>query len=104
MSKPTRRIFSAEFKASVALEAIKEQKTISEFSHQFEVHPVTISKWKTEFLQNMGVVFEGEGRPGKGKDFKDLDKLYVQIGQLKVESDFLKKSARKLGIPNSEWK
>jgi transposase-like protein len=104
MKKQTRRKFSAEFKARVALEAIKEQKTLSELSHQFEVHPVTISKWKTEFLENMSAAFDRESRPSKEKDSKDMDKLYAQIGQLKVENDFLKKSARKLGIPESEWK
>jgi len=52
----------------------------------------------------MSAAFDRETRPGKEKDTKDLDKLYVQIGQLKVENDFLKKSARKLGIPDSEWK
>jgi len=104
MTKQTRRKFSAEFKARVALEAIKEQKTLSELSHQFEVHAVTISKWKSEFLENMAAAFDRETRPGKEKESKNLDKLYVQIGQLKVENDFLKKSARKLGIPDSEWK
>ena len=77
---------------------------ISELSQQFEVHPVTISKWKTEFLQNKAAAFDREGRPGKEKESKDLEKLNAQIGQLKVENDFLKKSARKLGIPDSEWK
>jgi len=104
MKKQTRRKFSAEFKARVALEAIKEQKTLSELSHQFEVHPVTISKWKAEFLENMSAAFDRGSRPGKDEDSKDMDKLYAQIGQLKVENDFLKKSARKLGIPESEWK
>lgn len=104
MKKQTRRKFSAEFKARVALEAIKEQKTLSELSHQYEVHPVTISKWKVEFLENMSAAFDRESRPSKEKDSKDMDKLYAQIGQLKVENDFLKKSARKLGIPESEWK
>ena len=74
MSKQSRRKFSAEFKARVALEAIKKQKTISELSHQFEVHPVTISKWKAEFLQNMSAAFEREGRPGKEKESRNLDK------------------------------
>jgi len=104
MKKQTRRKFSAEFKARVALEAIKEQKTLSELSHQFEVHPVTISKWKVEFLENMSAAFDRESRPSKEKDSKDMDKLYAQIGQLKVENDFVKKSATKLEIPESEWK
>jgi hypothetical protein len=52
----------------------------------------------------MSAAFDRESRPSKEKDSKDMDKLYAQIGQLKVENDFLKKSARKLGIPESEWK
>lgn len=104
MTKKSRRKFSADFKAKVALEAIKNQKTLAELSHQYEVNAVTISKWKTEFLKNMAVIFEN-GREGTAiTDSVDIDKLYAQIGQLKVENDFLKKSARKLGIPESEWK
>jgi transposase len=104
MKKKSRRKFSADFKAKVALEAIKNQKTLAELSHQYEVNAVTISKWKTEFLENMAVIFES-GREGKGgNESVDMERLYAQIGQLKVENDFLKKSARKLGIPESEWK
>ncbi len=104
MTKKSRRKFSADFKANVALEAIKNQKTLAELSQQFEVNAVTISKWKAEFLKNMAVIFE-KGREGNAlDDSADLDRLYAQIGQLKVENDFLKKSARKLGIPESEWK
>jgi transposase-like protein len=104
MTKQTRRKFSAEFKAKVALEAIKNQKTLAQLSQQYEVNPVTISKWKTEFLENMSVIFKGERNDSVEADSSDKDKLYAQIGQLKVELDFLKKSARKLGIPESEWK
>lgn len=104
MTKQTRRKFSAEFKAKVALEAIKNQKTLAQLSQQYEVNPVTISKWKAEFLENMSVIFKGERDDASEVDSADKDKLYAQIGQLKVELDFLKKSARKLGIPESEWK
>lgn len=104
MTKQTRRKFSADFKARVALEAIKEQKTLAELSQQFEVHPVTISKWKAEFLENMSEVFSS-GHEKKGDhESPEIEKLYAQIGQLKVENDFLKKSARKLGISDSAWK
>jgi len=103
MTKQTRRKFSAEFKAKVALEAIKNQKTLAQLSQQFEVNPITISKWKAEFLENMAVIFDREA--GKNSDSSEaMDPLYAQIGQLKVELDFLKKSARKLGIPEKEWK
>jgi len=104
MTKQTRRKFSAEFKAKVALEAIKNQKTLAQLSQHYEVNPVTISKWKAEFLENMSLIFKSERGDSLDSDSPDKDKLYAQIGQLKVELDFLKKSARKLGIPESEWK
>lgn len=104
MTKQTRRKFSAEFKAKVALEAIKNQKTLAQLSQQFEVNPITISKWKSEFLENMSSIFGSGESSMKQESTVDLDKLYAQIGQLKVENDFLKKSAKKLGIPESEWK
>jgi transposase-like protein len=104
MTKQTRRKFTADFKAKVALEAIKNHKTLAELSQHFEVNSVTISKWKSEFLQNMSAAFGGEKSTTVDPDSPELDKLYAQIGQLKVENDFLKKSARKLGIPESEWK
>ena|ERR1700749_4280125 len=96
MTKQTRRKFSADFKAKVALEAIKNQKTLAELSQQFEVNSVTISKWKAEFLANMAAVFGERSSPTESES-PELEKLYAQIGQLKVENDFLKKSARKLG-------
>ena len=102
MTKRTRRKFSPEFKAKVALEAVKNQKTLAELSLHFEVNPVTISKWKTEFLENMSSVFGGEKGKIQDEDSPEMEKLYAQIGQLKVENDFLKKSARRLGIPESE--
>lgn len=104
MTRKSRRTFSGAFKAKVALEAVKNQKTLAELSQQFEVNAVTISKWKTEFLENMAQVFERGKGSSIGDTEADLEKLYAQIGQLKVENDFLKKSARKLGIPEKEWK
>ncbi|MFM9051152.1 MAG: transposase [Bacteroidota bacterium] len=103
MNKGTRRKFSADFKAKVALEAIKNHKTLAQLSEQFEVNPITISKWKAEFLENAATVFSGQPVI-KSEDSPEVERLYAQIGQLKVELDFLKKSARKLGIPQSEWR
>lgn len=97
MSKQTRRKFDPEFKARVALEAIKNQYTLAELSKKFDVSGVMISKWKSEFLENMGSVFE-KGSSGKKDVGPDVDQLYSQIGQLTVENDFLKKSLVKLGI------
>jgi transposase len=104
MTKQSRRKFSSDFKARVALEAIKNQKTLAELSQQFEVHSVTISKWKTEFLENMSVIFESGHDKKDNQDSPEREQLYAQIGQLKVENDFLKKSARKLGISGNVWK
>jgi transposase-like protein len=104
MTKQTRRKFTPEFKAKVALEAIKNQKTLAELSQHFEVNPITISKWKAEALANMSAVFGGKGSVSNEDDSPEREKLYAQIGQLKVELDFLKKTARKLGIPENEWK
>ena len=97
MSKQTRRKFSPEFKAKVALEAIKNQHTLAELAEKFDVSPVMISKWKGEFLENMSSVFEKD-HPKKKEEGPALDHLYAQIGELKVENDFLKKSCKKLGI------
>lgn len=98
MTKKTRRKFTAEFKAKVALEAIKNQKTLAELSQHFEVNSVMISKWKSDFLSNMAVVFQKESGSTDTTDSVNIEKLYAQIGQLKVENDFLKKSCNKLGI------
>jgi transposase len=103
MTKQSRRKFSAEFKAMVALEAIKNQKTLAELSHQYEINSVTISKWKAEFLERMSIIFENGREKKSGQESPDLEQFYAQIGQLKAENDFLKRSARKLGISSKEW-
>jgi transposase-like protein len=104
MTKQTRRKFSAEFKAKVALEAIKNQKTLAQLSQQFDVNVITISKWKAEALEHLPEAFKGGRSRMEEESSADVEKLYAQIGQLKVENDFLKKSARKLGISDSDWK
>ena len=97
MTKQSRRKFSASFKAKVAMEAIKNEKTLAELSKKFEVNAVVISRWKAELLENISSVFEKKSNIEKEEEV-DIEKLYAQIGQLKVENDFLKKSCKKLGI------
>lgn len=97
MTKQLRRKFSAGFKAKVALEAIKNQKTLAELSQQYEVNSVTISKWKAEFLENMAAVFEHGHEKQSTHGTPELEDLYAQIGQLKVENEFLKKVPGDLG-------
>jgi transposase-like protein len=97
MSRQKRRQFTAEFKAKVALEAVKKEFTLAELSAKYELSPVVISKWKSEFLENMASIFERGKASKDNEESVDVDKLYSQIGQLKVENDFLKKSYKKLG-------
>jgi len=96
MKKQSRRKFSAEFKTKVALEAVKNQQTLAELSAKFEVSPGVISRWKGELLENLASTFEK--KEGSEKDSVNVEELYAQIGQLKVENDWLKKNARRLGI------
>ena len=93
MEKRPRRKFSAEFKAKVAIEAIKERNSIEDLARKYELHPNQISMWKKEFLAKAALVFSSEDKNNADKTQQDalLDKLYSQIGQQKVEIDWLKK-------------
>ena len=89
----TRRKFSKEFKSKVVLEALKERETIEQLAKKYELQPSQISLWKSQALNNFGNVFQAEPSYEKAKAI-DTEKLYAQIGQLKVENDFLKKNLR----------
>ena len=93
--KKSRRKFTSAFKATVAIEALKERESLAELSKRFEVHPNMIGKWKKEFLANASAAFEGKQTEEKEVD---TEKLYAKIGQLEIENDFLKKTSRKLGL------
>jgi len=67
-------------------------------SKKYKVTSVVISRWKSEFLSNLTVVFEKTTSEEEGSEKVDIEKLYSQIGQLKVENDFLKKNLKRLGI------
>ncbi|MCF8202944.1 MAG: transposase [Crocinitomicaceae bacterium] len=94
--KTTRRKFTAEFKAKVALDAIKEQQSLPELSQKYEVSSVMISRWKGEFLANTAILFTNLNETEKSAE--DIETLYAQIGKLKVEVDFLKKVSARLEI------
>lgn len=91
--KRSRRQFSNEFKAKVAIEAIKELKTLSELAQQYELSPNQISLWKREFLGNAVKVFDnGNSESGQIKKLeKEKEDLVQQIGQLTVDNNWLKK-------------
>jgi transposase len=90
-TKKSRRKFTAEFKAKVILEALKERSTIEELARKYELHPTQINNWKREAVANMAAVFSGDKTEGSVDKEQQTEKLYAQIGQLKVENDFLKK-------------
>ncbi|MBN1930145.1 MAG: transposase [Desulfobacterales bacterium] len=86
-----RKRYSAKFKSAVALEALKEQKTLSEISSEYGVHSNQISLWKKQLLIEAENVFSNK-RQRQEKEQEHLEtELYRQIGQLKVELDWLKK-------------
>ena len=91
MTKQSRRKFTAEFKSKVVLEALKERSTIEELAKKHEVHPTQINTWKREFLSKATSVFDDKNDSEQKQKEADTEKLYAQIGQLKVENDFLKK-------------
>ena len=93
--KRIKRSFSAEFKAKVAIEALKEQKTISELAQQYELHPNQISQWKQQFLANAASTFVAESSDTKELE-KQRDELFQKVGQLTVENDFLKKALKSI--------
>ena len=88
-----RRTFDSKFKARVALEAIKEEKTIADIANQYEIHPNQVSAWKKEALQKMPDLFQDGRKKQKSKE-PDItrDDIFKEVGVLKVENEFLKKS------------
>lgn len=89
-----RKRYDASFKARVALEAIRGERTVAEIAAAYGVHPNQISKWKKQALDELPRIFSGkyEKKEAEGKEL--ADQLYQQIGRLKVELDWLKKKSR----------
>jgi len=86
-----RQSYSKGFKARVALDALKGQKTVSEIASEYKIHPNQVSQWKKKALEGMAESFAR----GKSNEVEDLeserDRLYRKVGQLQVEVDWLKK-------------
>jgi len=95
MSKRKRKQYSPAFKAKVALAALREESTTAELASRFGVHPTMISSWKKALLKSAADVFERGQKSNKNNDAQ-VDELYRQIGQLKVEQDFLERGLSRI--------
>lgn len=91
------KVYDKNFKSKVALEAIKEEKTLAEISSKYGVPSKRISKWKKDALTCLADAFESKVK-SKGKDFEEItrDDLLKEIGQLKIENEFLKKKYKQI--------
>jgi transposase len=87
----TRKSFPATFKSKVAIEAIKGHKTINELASEFEIHTSQINDWKKQLLAGAGGIFSQKKKKQEADQEEEKDRLYNQIGKLKVELDWLKK-------------
>ena len=90
MMKRQRKKHSGAFKAKVALEAVKGAQTLNELAGQFEVHPTQIVQWKQRLVAGAADVFSGGLERDAAQESQLRDRLYQEIGQLKVELDWLK--------------
>jgi transposase-like protein len=99
-----RKQYSPQFKAKIALEAIGGDKTVAELTSQYGLHPTMINNWKRQLTEGASQLFERES--GKNRQANDLsgqiNELYRQIGQLKVERDFLAERSARLGLPTEK--
>jgi transposase len=96
VAKRQRRNHGSEFKAKVALAAVRGDKTLSELAEQFDVHPHQITEWKKQLLERAGEVFGGASR--KDEPAVDVKAMQAKIGQLALENDFLEGALIKAGM------
>lgn len=88
-----KKSFSPEFMAKVALAAIKEEATIAELSSKYEVHRTQIGNWRKQAMEGVVEIFKGKRDKLKKDNEKLVEELYCQIGQLKMENEWLKKKS-----------
>ena len=100
MSEAKRKNFSGDFKAKVALEAIRGIKTVNEIGQEFGVHPTQVGLWKRELQEQASSLFDAKRGPKPADPSASPERLYSEIGRLKMELDWLKK---KSGISQQKY-
>ena len=95
-----RKQYKPQFKARIALEAVRGHKTVPELSSQHNIHPSMINNWKRQLVDGASELFEAGRKQAQEKQDHQaqIDELYRQIGQLKVERDFLANRSAQLGL------
>ena len=91
----TRRRFTADFKARLALDALRGDKTIQEIATRHKVHPNQVSTWKRQAMDGLGAVFSNGADKGRMDHDDEVYDLHAKIGQLTVERDFLAKGLKR---------
>jgi transposase len=98
-----RKQYSPAFKAKVALDAVRGEKTVSELASGYSLHPTVINNWKRQLLEGASDLFESSRKPpADASQQAQIDELYRQIGQLKVERDFLASRSAQLGLSSDK--
>jgi transposase-like protein len=95
--KRTRRVFGGEFRAKVALAAVRGDQTLSQLASHFKVHANQVSAWRKELLDRAAELFaDGRQRKAAAEQEESVEELYAQIGRLKMEVEWLKKKSVQL--------
>lgn len=93
MGKVTRKRYTADFKAKVALEAIKGELTLAELASKHGIHQTMIAAWKRQAIEGMAGTFSGKAEASQASREDEISRLHAKIGQLLVERDFLAKAS-----------
>jgi transposase len=97
MSKTKRKRYTGAFKAKVGMEALLGSKTVGQIAREYLVHPVQVTQWKGVIRDHLPELFE-PARPALEDPSELIERLHAKIGQLTVESDWLKKKCKQLGL------